>query len=179
MSHTPPTPLTTLISSRSPVLDKTPEPRVPLIHVLTATKPPPAPHEHCRHPRILTLSQHTPMQHKQQYMHHSRHNNRTHTIGYYDDLTNRPRTTTGLLTPHRPSSKSEINLITLRVNINGLRNKLQELRSGHCMLLNSYKKRLQQIHSSSCLDGGMDPHEVLHLFNCTVHSTDLTPVSLW
>ena len=31
MSHTPPTPLT----STSPVLDKTPEPRVPLIHALT------------------------------------------------------------------------------------------------------------------------------------------------
>ena len=35
MSHTPPTPLT----STSPVIDKTPEPRVPLIHALTATTP--------------------------------------------------------------------------------------------------------------------------------------------
>ena len=43
MSHTPPTHLTTLISSTSPVLDKTPEPRVPLIHALTATTPPPDP----------------------------------------------------------------------------------------------------------------------------------------
>ena len=49
----------------------------------------------------LTLSQHTHMQHKQQYMHHSHRNNRTHNIGYYDNLTNRPRTTTGLLTPHK------------------------------------------------------------------------------
>ena len=40
MSHTPPTPLT----STSPVLDKTPEPRVPLIHALTATTPSPRPH---------------------------------------------------------------------------------------------------------------------------------------
>ena len=39
MSHTPPSPLTTLISSTSPVLDKTPEPPVPLIHALTATTP--------------------------------------------------------------------------------------------------------------------------------------------
>ena len=39
MSHTPPTPLT----SMSPVLDKTPEPRVPLIHTLTATTPHPDP----------------------------------------------------------------------------------------------------------------------------------------
>ena len=37
MSHTPPTPLT----STSHVLDKTPEPRVPLIHALTATTPHP------------------------------------------------------------------------------------------------------------------------------------------
>ena len=104
MSHTPPTPLTTLISSTSPVLDKTPEPRVPLIHALTATTPPPDPTPallSSSFPHILTLSQHTYMQHKQQHMPHSHRNNRTHTIGYYDNLTNRPRTTTGLLTPHK------------------------------------------------------------------------------
>ena len=39
MSHTPPTPLT----STSPVLDKTPEPRVPIIHALTETTPHPDP----------------------------------------------------------------------------------------------------------------------------------------
>ena len=76
----------------------------------------------------LAPSQHTHMQHKQQYMHHSHHNNRIHNIGYYDNLTNRPRTTTGLPTPHKPSSKSERNLIILQVNINGLRNKLEELK---------------------------------------------------
>ena len=67
------------------------------------------------------LSQHT---HIQQYTPHSHRNNRTHNIGYYDNLTKRPRTTTGLQT-HRPSSKSERNLIILQVNINGLRNKLE------------------------------------------------------
>ena len=46
-------------------------------------------HQHCCHPRTLTA--HTHMQHKQQHMHHS---NRTHTIWYYDNLTNRSRTTT-------------------------------------------------------------------------------------
>ena len=61
-------------------------------------------------------------------MHHSHRNNRTHNIGYYDNLTNSSRTTTGLLTPHRPSSKSERNLIILQVNINGLRNTLEELK---------------------------------------------------
>ena len=78
MSHTPPTPLT----STSPVLDKTPEPRVPLIHALTATTPHPDPTPALPSPS-LTLSQHTHMQHKQQYMHHSHRNNRTHNIGYY------------------------------------------------------------------------------------------------
>ena len=39
MSHTPPTPLT----STSHVLDKTPEPRVPLIHALTTATPHPDP----------------------------------------------------------------------------------------------------------------------------------------
>ena len=52
MSHTPPTPLTTLISSTLPVLDKTPEPRVPLIHELTATTPPTDPT-----PALPSLSQ--------------------------------------------------------------------------------------------------------------------------
>ena len=100
MSHTPSTPLT----STSPVLDKTPEPCVPLIHALTATTAPPDPTPALpspSHPHTLTLSQHTHMQHKQQYMHHSHLNNRTHTIGNYDNLTNSPRTTTGLLTPHK------------------------------------------------------------------------------
>ena len=116
ISHTPPTPLT----RTSSVLDKTPEPHVPLIHALTATTHYPDPT-----PALPSLSQHT---HMQQYMHHSHRNNRTHNIGYYENLTNRPGTTTGLLTPHKPSSKSERNLIILQVNINGLRNKLEELK---------------------------------------------------
>ena len=54
MSHTPPTPLTT---RTSPVLDKTPEPRVPHIHALNATTPPPDPTPALRspsHPHTLT-----------------------------------------------------------------------------------------------------------------------------
>ena len=46
------------------------------------------------------------MHHKQQYMHHSHRNNRTHNIGYYDNLTNRPRTTTELLTPHKHTDQA-------------------------------------------------------------------------
>ena len=104
MSHTLPTPLTTLISSTSHALNKTPEPRVPPIYAFTATTPPPDPT-----PALPSPSQHTHMQHKQQYMHHSHHNNRTPNIGYHDNLIDKPRTTTGLQTPHRPSSKSERN----------------------------------------------------------------------
>ena len=57
---------------------------------------PRTPHQHCHHPRTLTFSQHTHMQHEHQYMHHSHRNNRTHYTGYHDNLTDRPRTTTGL-----------------------------------------------------------------------------------
>ena len=45
---------------------------------------------------------------------------------------------------------------------------LSQLRSGHCELLNSYKKRLKQTDSSSCPDCGMYPQDVPHLFNCTL-----------
>ena len=56
---------------------------------------------------------------------------------------------------------------------------LSQLHSGHCKLLNSYKKRLKQTDSSSCPDCGMDPQDVPHLFTCTTHPTTLTPESLW
>ena len=56
---------------------------------------------------------------------------------------------------------------------------LSQLRSGHCKLLNSYKKRLKQTDSSSCPDCGMDPQDGPYLFNCTAHPTTVTPQSLW
>ena len=56
---------------------------------------------------------------------------------------------------------------------------LSQLRSGHCRLLNFYKKRLKQTDSSSCPDCGMHPQDVPHWFNCTGHPTTLTPESLW
>ena len=46
------------------------------------------------------------------------------------------------------------------------RTTLSQLRSRHCKLLNSYKKRLKQSDSSSCQDYGMDPQDVPHLFDC-------------
>ena len=53
------------------------------------------------------------------------------------------------------------------------RTTLSQLHSGHCKLLNSYKKQLKQSESSSCPDCGMHPQDVPHLFN------DLSPVNLW
>ena len=59
------------------------------------------------------------------------------------------------------------------------RTTLSQLRSGHCKLLNSYKKRLEQSDYSSCPDCGMDPQDVPHLFNCTTHPNDRSHVNLW
>ena len=56
---------------------------------------------------------------------------------------------------------------------------LTQPRSGHCKLLNSYKKLLKYTDSSSCPDRGMDPPEVPHLFDCTAQPNDLSPVNLW
>ena len=60
------------------------------------------------------------MQHKQQYTHHIH-------IGYHDNLTDRPKTTTCPQTHTRTSSKSERKFIILQVNINGIKIKLEEL----------------------------------------------------
>ena len=94
---------------------QTPE-RVLPIYALTATTPPTEPTS-----ALTSPSQQTHMQHKQLYIHHSHRNNRTNNIRCHDNLTERPRTTTGRQTPHRPISKSERNLIILQVNINGLK----------------------------------------------------------
>ena len=59
------------------------------------------------------------------------------------------------------------------------RTTLSQLRSGHCKLLDSYKMRLKQNDSSSCPDCGMDKQDVPHLFDCTTHPNDLSPVNLW
>ena len=123
MSHTPPTPLT----STSSVLDKTPEPRVPLIHALTATTPHPDPtpalpspsHSHNTHATQTTVhaSQSPQQPHAQHRVLRQPHKQ---TKDYHR--------TTNTTQTHRPSSKSERNLIILQVNINGLRNKLEELK---------------------------------------------------
>ena len=56
---------------------------------------------------------------------------------------------------------------------------LAQLRSGHCKLLYSYKKRFKETVSSSCPYCGMDSRDVPHLFNCTAHLNNMSPVYLW
>ena len=73
-----------------------------------------------------------------------------------------------------PSINDEETLLSRRQ-----RTTLSQLRSGHCKLLNSYKKRLKQSDSSSCSDCGMDPQDVPHLFDCMAHPNDLSHVNLW
>ena len=125
MSHTSPTPLT----STSPVLDKTPEPRVPLIHALTATTPhldptPALPSPSHRH----TLTTHTHA--TQTPVHVSQSPQQPHAqhrvLRQPHKQTKDYHRTTNTTQTHRPSSKSERNLIILQVNINGPRNKLEE-----------------------------------------------------
>ena len=124
MSHTPPTPLTTLISGTSPVLDKPPEPRVPHIHPLTTTTPPPDPTPALPSPsHTHTLTTHTHA--TQTTVHASQSPQLSHSQHIVPrqphKQTNDHHRTTNTTQTHRPSSKSEINLIILQVNINRLR----------------------------------------------------------
>ena len=64
------------------------------------------------------------MKYKQQYTHHSNCNHRIH-IGYHDNFTDTPKTTTQRT---RSTSKSKGSLIILLVNINGIKNKLEKLK---------------------------------------------------
>ena len=71
-----------------------------------------------------SLSRHTCNTNNSTRISHSNHH--IH-IGYHDNLTDRPKTidtTQG----HRPSSESEKNIIILQANINGIKNKLEELK---------------------------------------------------
>ena len=59
------------------------------------------------------------------------------------------------------------------------RTTLAQLHSKHCKILNSYKKRLKESDSSSSPNCGMDLQDVPHMFDCTAHHNDLSPVNLW
>ena len=120
---------TTLISSTSPALVKYMNHMYhPYTHSPQPHRPR-TPHHHCCNPRTLTVLQQTHKQHRQQYMHHSHRKNGTHNIGYLDNLTDRPMTTTGQQTPHKHTDSAvKVGEIILQVNINGIKNKLTELK---------------------------------------------------
>ena len=107
MSHTPPTPLT----STSFVLDKTPEPRVPLIHALTATTPHPGPHTSTAvtlaHTHATQTTIHASQSPQQPHAQHRVLRQPHKQTKDYHRTTNTTQT-------HRPSSKSERNLIILQ-----------------------------------------------------------------
>ena len=56
---------------------------------------------------------------------------------------------------------------------------LSQLRSGHCDLLQDYKHRVFGEPSDICTDCGASPQDVIHLFDCNKHPTDLSPEDLW
>ena len=128
MSHTPPKPLATLISSTSHALAKTPKPRVPHIYALTVTTPPPDPTPEFpspSHPNSLAANTHA----TQTTVHASQSPQQPHPQQRVPRQPHRQtkdyHRTTNITQAHRPSSKSEI---ILQVNINGLKNKLEELK---------------------------------------------------
>ena len=129
---TPPTPhipRTTLIHNTSAALDTIPEPRVlPTCPALTTPHPSPT-------PALPSTSHHHPLpsdthatqttvhaSQSQQPPHPHRVPRQSHRQTKDDYMT------TDTPQGHIPSSKSEINLIILQVNINGIKNKLEELK---------------------------------------------------
>ena len=79
-----------------------------------------------------------------------------------------------ILNNRPPSINDEETLLPRRQ-----RTTLSQLRSGHCKVLNFYKKRPKQSDYSCCPDYGMDPQDVPHLFDCMTHPNDLSPANLW
>ena len=108
----------------SAAIDTIPEPRVPpTCPALTTTTPPPSPTPALPSPlHPHTLPVYTRASQSQQRPHPHRVLRQPHRQTKDDNMTT--YTTQG----HRPSSKSERNLIILQVNINGIKNKLEELK---------------------------------------------------
>ena len=148
-------------------------------------------HPHNSMAVTLALSQHTHMQHKQQYTHRNHSNHHIH-IGYHNSLTDRPKTTTGLQTQQntRPRGKSERNLIILQVNMNGIKNKLEELKvlihDTHADIITIQPSSpLKQTHakyttSPPCvpIDGTRQEVGSLHSLETTLHSLQQTYLRL-
>ena len=96
------------------------------IHSLIATTPPHPPHQHCPQARTRTLSAYTHAIQTTVHISQSPHQHRV--PRQLHKQTKDDHMTTKSTQAHRPSSKSERNLIILQVNINGIKNKLQELK---------------------------------------------------
>ena len=132
ISHTPPTPhipRTTLIHNTSTALDTIPEPRVPpTCPALTTPHPSPTPAlPSTSHHHTLSADTHATQttvhaSQSQQPPHPHRVPRQPHRQTEDDHMTT--DTTQG----HRPSSKCERYLIILQVNINGVKNKPEELK---------------------------------------------------
>ena len=59
------------------------------------------------------------------------------------------------------------------------RARLSQLRSGHCSLLNSFRRHLNPAISGLCLRCRAADDTVEHLFDCRAHPTPLSPITLW
>ena len=130
ISHSPPTPhipRTTLIHNTSAALDIIPEPCVtPTCPALTTPHPSPTPalpstsHHH-------TLSTDTHATQTTVHASQSQQPPHPHRVARQPHRQTKYHMTTDTTQGHIPSSKSERNLIILQVNINGIKNKLEEL----------------------------------------------------
>jgi len=60
-----------------------------------------------------------------------------------------------------------------------VRTTFAQLCSGRCWLLNSYKARITAGVTDVCLNCGVAPHSVEHLFQCPACPTQLTTQDLW
>ena len=134
ISHTSPTPLiprTTLIHSTSAALDTIPEPRAPPTYPsLTTTtshpSPTPAfpspshPHTLSAYTHVTQTTVHASQSQQPPHPHRAPRQRHRHTKNGH--------MTTDTPQGHRPISRSGRNLIILHVNINGIKNKLEELK---------------------------------------------------
>ena len=59
------------------------------------------------------------------------------------------------------------------------RTTLAQLRSGYCSALNDFRHRIDLSPSPACPCCRQADHTTDHLFNCSEHPTDLTPLDLW
>ncbi|KAI5747005.1 uncharacterized protein LOC108253371 [Diaphorina citri] len=59
------------------------------------------------------------------------------------------------------------------------RSTLAQLRSGWSKILNAYLHSINNEVENKCPDCQQSPHDVHHLFTCSAHPTNLTPIDLW